>query len=69
MLVTYYLQAAELQLSETILAYSEFEERDKELRDDEKHVQTAKNLQALQRLQTQTRRRVNTDRIKRSQDR
>ncbi|CAI7992695.1 Cilia- and flagella-associated protein 74 [Geodia barretti] len=63
------LKAAQLELSAATMAYSDYRETEEELRVRERQAQTAKNLQALQRLQTQTRMRVNTHRVKKSQER
>ena len=58
-----------MELSAATMAYSDYRETEEELRVRERQAQTAKNLQALQRLQTQTRMRVNTHRVKKSQER
>ena len=50
------------------LAYLDYQRAEEELRGRERQSQTARNLQALQRLQGQTRMRVNAQRIKKNQE-
>ena len=61
-------QAKELQLYDAVLAYSHFEEKERELEGLEKQAQASKSLKALQRLQDQTRMKVNAERTRRAQE-